>query len=79
MLRSAQVVTAFDAVAALAADDAARSEPAKFQQPQQNRIEQGVDYEAGPEWAEWEGSIVKHFHPMSFDKPMFPFSEIEPK
>ncbi len=55
MLRPAQVVAAFDAVAALAADDAAGGEWAECQQLEyrENRsIKDRVDRKAGPDWAE---------------------------
>ena len=48
---SAQVVAAFDAVAALAADHSACSERTKCQQPQDCGVEQCVDREAGPDGA----------------------------
>ena len=51
MLRPAHVVAAFDAVAALAADGAARGEHAKHEQPEDRPVEDRVDREAGEDGA----------------------------
>ncbi len=49
---TAKVVAALDAEAPLAADHPARSERAKREQPKYRRVEDSVDREAGPDWAD---------------------------
>ncbi len=49
MLRSTQVVAAFDAAPALSTDNAPHSNRTRPQHPQNHRVEDRVDGEAGPD------------------------------
>ena len=61
MLRSAQVVAAFDAEAAFAADHSARSERAKREHPKYGSVEDCVGGEAEPDGAKRE-NLRYNFH-----------------
>ncbi len=53
---AAQIVAAFDAVAAPAADHTACGERAERQQPENRSVEDRVDREAGPDGMQWQES-----------------------